>query len=116
MVESILKAAKEDGVTIALGYDAVGQLKPCLEILNKLKGEGTARLAEALPLSEDSPKMDGVEVKFVTAPTDEKKRTEFFHFVFGVWLKEKLERGEFVASPKVQLVGGGLEAAQKGAR
>lgn len=55
-----------------------------------------------------------MEVKFVGAPTDEKERMEFFHFVFGVWLKEKLEKGEFVPSPKIQVVEGGLESAQKG--
>ena len=58
--------------------------------------------------------MAGVEVKFVAAPEDEKERLEFFHFVFRVWLKEKLEKGEFVPSPKIQVVEGGLESAQRG--
>lgn len=43
-----------------------------------------------------------------------KERTEHFHFVFNVWLKEKLEKGEFVPSPKIQVVEGGLEGANKG--
>ena len=33
----------------------------------------------------------------------------FFHLVFGVWLK-----GEFVPSPKIQVVEGGLESVKKG--
>ena len=114
VVESIVKAAKEDGVTVQMGFDAVGQVKSCLEILKEAKGKGTAKLASARPLSEDSPKMEGVEVKFISPPEDEKERMEFFHFVFGVWLKEKLEKGEFVPSPKVQVVGRGLESVQKG--
>jgi hypothetical protein len=85
-----------------------------LEILKQLKGEETAKLASAIPLSEDSPKMEGVEVKFVAAPRDAKERTEHFHFVFGVWLKKKLEAGEFVPSPKVKVIEGGLESANKG--
>jgi hypothetical protein len=39
---------------------------------------------------------------------------EFSHFVFGAWLKEKLETGEFVPSPKIQVIEGGLESVQKG--
>ena len=113
VVESIVSAAKEDGLTVQIAYDAVGQLKECLEILQQLKGEGTAKVASAVPLSENSPKVEGVEVKFVASPVDVKERTEFFRFVFGVWLKEKLEKGEFVPSPKVRVVEGGLEAANK---
>ncbi|MCJ1422249.1 hypothetical protein MMC29_000129 [Sticta canariensis] len=114
VVENIVKAAKEDGVTIQTGFDAVGQLKSCLDVLKEFKGEETSKLAEATPLSEDSPKEDGVEVKFIAPPEDEKEKIEHFHFVFRVWLKEKLEKGEFVPSPRIQVVQGGLESAQKG--
>lgn len=112
VVKQIVEAVKEDGVTVQMGYDAAGQLADCLEILRVLKGEGTAKLASAVPL-KDPPKVEGVEVKFVMAPEDEKKREEHFHFVFRVWLKEKLEKGEFVPSPRIRVVEGGLMAAQK---
>ena len=115
VVERIVKAAKEDGVTVNTGFDAVGCLKECLEILKETKGEGaTAKLAEAVLLNEDSPTMEGVDVKFVSAPTDKKEQTEFFHFVFNVWLKEKLEKGEFVPSPGIKVIEGGLESVNKG--
>ncbi len=114
VVESIVKAAKEDGVEIQTGFDAVGQLQSCLDILKEFKGDGVAKLASAIPLSEDSPKTEGVEVKFVAAPNDEEERTESFHFIFGVWLKEKLATGEFVPSPKIRVLEGGLEAANMG--
>jgi hypothetical protein len=68
VVGSIVKAAKEDGVTIQMAFDAVGQLKSCLEILKEWKGKGAAKLASTTPFSEDSPKEEGVEVKFVAAP------------------------------------------------
>lgn len=55
-----------------------------------------------------------MEVKYIAPPEDEKEKKEHFHFVFRVWLKEKLEKGEFVPSPRVQVVQGGLESAQKG--
>lgn len=87
-VESIVMAAKEDGVTVQTGFDAAGQLQSCLDILKEFKG-GTA--------------------KFVAAPTEE-ETTEFFRFVFGVWLKAKRE---FVPSAKIKVVEGGLESANK---
>lgn len=114
VVESVVKAAKKDVVSVQIGYDAAGQVGSCLEILKELKGEGTAKLATAVSLPKDSPKVEGVEVTFVATPEDEKEKTEHFRFVFGVWLKGKLEKGEFVPSSKVQLVGGGLESINKG--
>lgn len=64
-VGSIMKAAKEDGVTIQMAFDAVGQLKSCLGILKEWKRKETAKLASATLLSEDSPKEEDMEVKFV---------------------------------------------------
>ncbi len=114
VVEKIIKAAQEDGVTMDNGFDAVGQLPSCLEILKALKGKQTAKLASATTrISEDTPKVEGVEAAFVAAPLGEKEKTDFFHFVFRVWLKEKLATGEYVPSPKTQVVEGGLESAQK---
>lgn len=114
VVEEIVRAAREDGVTVAVGFDAVGQLRECLEVLTAAKGEGvTARLASAVPLREDSPEVEGVEVRFVAAPGGE-ARKEHFGWVFGVWLREKLVTGEFVPSPRVKVVGKGLEALNGG--
>ena len=113
VVRSIVKAANEDGVTVQTGFDAVGQLKECMEFLKKLKGEAMAKLASAIPLFIDPPAIDGVKVKFVTAPQDQKQRMEFFHFVFGVWLKERLEKGEFVPSSKISGGRGRLEVRRK---
>ncbi|KAI9729890.1 MAG: hypothetical protein M1818_008330 [Claussenomyces sp. TS43310] len=114
VVRKIVKAVEEDGVSLQLGYDAVGQVQSCVDVLKELKGEGTARLAAALPLSEDSPKAEGVEVKFIAPLADETQRTEFSNFVFRVWLKEALENGKFVPSPKIKVIEGGLEAVNKG--
>ena len=114
VVENIVKAAKADGVTIQLGFDAAVQLKPCLDVLKECKGTGTAKLASARQVPEDAPKVEGVEAKFILGPSDEQERTEHCQFVFGTWLKEKLEKGEFVPSPKIQVVEGGLESINKG--
>jgi len=113
VVENIVKAAKADGVTVQQGFDAVGQKESSMKVLELLKGAGTAKLASATPPQEGLAKMEGVEVVFVMAPEDVKDRTEHFHFIFNVWLKEKLEKGEFVPSPKAKVVEGGLESANK---
>ena len=89
VVDRIVDAAREDGVRIYIGYDAVGAVKQCLEVLKRLNGDG-AKLATAVPLRPDSPKMDGVDVVFVAAPTDEAERWEFSRFVFQEWLGDKL--------------------------
>lgn len=118
VVEKIVKAAKEDGVSIQIGFDAViGALQSCLDILKAFPQNGTvnAKLASAIPPNlESAPKVEGIEVKFIMGPADERERTEHHHFIFGVWLKEKLAKGEFVPSPKVKVVEGGLEGANKG--
>ena len=111
VVKDIVQAAKEDGVIISSGFDAAGQFRECVEVLKESKGEGAAKLASAIPLRDDSPTTEGVDAKFVSAPADEKARNEHFHFVFNVWLKEKLENGEFVPSPKLKVIEGGLNGA-----
>ncbi len=114
VVGRIVEMARRDGVSVTVGFDAVGRVGECLGVLKEFKGETTARLATAVPPKEDSPQVEGVEVKFVAAPVGEVKRREHFDLVFGVWLKEKLEKGEFVPSPKMQIVEGGLEGIDKG--
>lgn len=84
VVEMIMKAAKEDGLTVHMGYDAVDQLKPCLEILKATNGERIAKLAETTAIREGAPTMKGVERTFIVALADPKERAEFFHFMFGI--------------------------------
>jgi len=108
-----VKVAKEDGVKAQMGFDAVGHLKPYMEILKVLKWDGVSKLASTVPLLDDLPNVEGVEAEFVTAPKDEKVRTDFFRFIFRVSLKGKLETGYYVPSPRIQVVEGGLELAQK---
>ena len=113
VVEDIVKAAKADGVSLQRGYNAAGELKPCLDVLKEFKGTGVAKLASAVLVPEDAPKEEGVEAKFVLPPSGQ-ERIEYNQFVFTVWLKEKLETGEFVPSPKIQVIEGGLESINKG--
>jgi D-arabinose 1-dehydrogenase-like Zn-dependent alcohol dehydrogenase len=111
---AIIKAAKEDGLTFQRAYLAAGSLKSCLDIVKALKGKGLGRVGSAMLLSDSSPKVDDVEATFIYPPTDKEAREEHFRFVFNTWLKDKLQKGEFVPSPNVKVVGKGLEALNKG--
>ena len=114
VVAQIVKAAKADGIAISSAFDAAGQLKDIMQTLAQTKGPGTAKVASAIPLMDEPPKIEGVEVKFVLPPEGEKELTGHFYFIFNVWLKEKLQKGEYVPSPKIQVVGKGLETIQGG--
>lgn len=114
VVASIVHAAKADGVTIDYAYDAGGALPQIYEVLNCLKGVETAKVASAVTLHGNEPTVEGVDLVFVAASKDEKERDEMFSFVMNTWLKEKLASGEFVPSPKIEMVEGGLESLNKG--
>lgn len=120
VVATIVKAARDDGITIDSAYFASGTVGPSVQILKELKGKGTApsRIVSApfQPLSmlwrKIVPKWKGTEVKFVTPPAEEGARLEFYTAVF-LWLKEKLESGEYVPSPKIKVLTGGLAGIEK---
>jgi NADPH:quinone reductase-like Zn-dependent oxidoreductase len=107
VVEKIVKAAREDGITVNVGYDAVGALSQCQAILKEWK---PAKLASAPPLKPDDPVAEGVEQKFVEAPAGEKERRAHMSFVFNGWLKAKLADGSLIPSPRIQVIAGGLSA------
>ena len=117
VVANVVNAGKEDGVTVDMAYLAAGDLMPCIKILRKLKGNVTAKVAMA-PFQLTMlwwklfPNWMSTSVKFVTPPADETERRHFFDFVFRVWLKDKLATGEFVSSPKIRVIGGGLASAE----
>lgn len=113
VVEKIVKAAKGDRIELKIAFDAAGQVRSCLDVLKEFKAGDLPKLATAIPMSDQTPKEDGVEVKFVAAPTEEKPEREFFAFVMNKWLKEKLEKGEYKPSPAIKVVDGGLDGLNK---
>lgn len=106
-VSQVISTAKDDGVTVNLGYLANGELKPVEEIVAAF-GAG-ALVASAIPLNEKSPKTEGVETRFVVASPEPQEQTQLFGFVFNTWLKAALDSGEFEPAPKPKVVPAGLE-------
>ncbi|KKK21442.1 hypothetical protein P175DRAFT_0512856 [Aspergillus ochraceoroseus IBT 24754] len=114
VVAQIIQAARDDGVSLHNAYDAVaGSLEPTMEILKELKGDAVAKIAHAALLPPDAPTVEGIEAKFVYPPLDPVERQEYFHQTFRVWLTEKLASGQFIPSPHIQIMGGGLEGLNK---
>ena len=95
------------------GMTRWGAIQACMDVLKALNPDGNAKLASAPPLKENGPKVEVAKVRFVANSWDSEQRDEFFHFVFGTQLKKKLASGEFVPSPNIQVVQGGLKNVQK---
>ncbi|KAJ3020763.1 UNVERIFIED_CONTAM: hypothetical protein HDU68_009975 [Siphonaria sp. JEL0065] len=111
VVAELVAAAEQDVFILDKGYLATGDVGLCAAAVGHFKVAG-AKVA----LAPFSVKMlwwklynwDGVAVQFVDAQAEPGERTEFFKFVYTVWLKEKLENKLIVASPKIEEVAGGL--------
>ncbi|KAL8949034.1 MAG: hypothetical protein Q9222_004830 [Ikaeria aurantiellina] len=123
VVQEIVGAAKRDGCGLRHAFDAVGEVRNCLDVLKEFKGAGGAtteaaaavpKLATAKPTSPETPKESGVEVRFVAAPAEEEERTRFFQFVMNRWLAKKLATGEYKPSPSIKKLEGGLEGLNQG--
>lgn len=114
VVEKLVKAIKSDGNTVQHAFDAAGQVRACMDVLKEFKSGEPSQVATAVPMREGPPQEEGVEAKFIMAPTDKPEQTKFFAFVFNDWLDGKLQKGEFRPSPGIQLVDGGLEGLSKG--
>jgi NADPH:quinone reductase-like Zn-dependent oxidoreductase len=110
VVDEIIKAMQDDGVSCEMGYDAVGALDQCNTILKAMNPSGKARLASAPPLSEDSPRVEGIDTTFVASPTDPQERTKWMSFIFNQWLTKVLEERLLRPSPPPKLIHGGLKS------
>jgi NADPH:quinone reductase-like Zn-dependent oxidoreductase len=113
VIDQIVEAVKEDGVTMQYGLDAIGfQFASCIEVL-KQTGNGAAKLATSKGFGDTSPSIPEVDVLFVKGLQGD-ARSEFSRFVFNGWLKEKLEKKEWTPSPKIEIVDGGLQSVNLG--
>lgn len=106
-VESIISAAKKQGVTITEAYHAIGDLKPVLDVVAAFGG---GKVATAQPPNESTPQVESVQWTFVKPDDDEEARTQYDAFIFNRWLPRALVDGTYKPSPKTTVVGKGLES------
>ncbi|SPJ79454.1 related to toxD protein [Fusarium torulosum] len=117
VVESIISAAKDDGLAIRHCFLATGQLALCQAVLKAFGEQGikSTKIGSAVPIPSDAEDIDGVEVIFVQpSMADEKERLEQFRYWIGTWLRENLTRGTVKPSPEPSVVGKGLEYINAG--
>ena len=110
VVDQVVQAVTEDGMSLTQGYVAAGGPAEASAILARLRGEAPAVLASAPNLPQDLEKVEGVDVRFVLPPADDAARGKFSAGVFNDWLPARLAAGEFVPSPAIRKVDGGLQA------
>lgn len=104
--ESIICAAKKQGVTITEAYHAIGDLKPVLDVVAAFGG---GKVATAQPPNETTPQVASVQWSFVKPEDGEEARTAYDAFIFNRWLPQALLDGTYTPSPKTSVIGKGLE-------
>ncbi|PNP76544.1 hypothetical protein FNYG_09963 [Fusarium nygamai] len=115
VVESIVSAAKEEGLTIRHCFLATGNLSLCQSVLkdfadfDSIERKATAKIGSAPWIPADADKVDGVEVIFVMPSTVEEERLEQFKYWIGTYLSKNLSNGNIKPSPEPTVVGKGLE-------
>jgi NADPH:quinone reductase-like Zn-dependent oxidoreductase len=119
VVDTIVSAAREDGLVIRHCFLAVGMLAPCQAVLKAFLGmngggEKTAKIASAPMVPPDTDVADGVGIIFLQPAAEEGERLKQFRYRFGTWLKENLAKGVIKPSPEPKVVGKGLGAINAG--
>ncbi|KAL8765207.1 MAG: hypothetical protein Q9209_007640 [Squamulea sp. 1 TL-2023] len=109
VVSQIVNKAKEDNITLRTAHVIVDNaLQQTLDVLKLTKGDGPAKVAHAPLIPEDAPTLEKTEIKFTFPPTDPDERNKHIYECFNVWLKDGLNSGTVVPSPRIQVVPGGL--------
>lgn len=123
VVDQIVSAARNDGLSIRYCFLAVGELRLCQNVLKEfirddsqvhsMQGMG-AKIASAPPIPGNAAVIDGIESIFLMPSAVEGERLEQFEYWMGTWLSENLEKGTIRPSPELTVVGKGLESINAG--
>jgi NADPH:quinone reductase-like Zn-dependent oxidoreductase len=114
IVSQVVDAARKDGVSLNDCFLGQGSLEPIADILKQLNTDRTPKIASAPIVPPEAKALEGVEVMFIIPPMDNPKEMyNIYHWVFVEWLKEKLAAGEYIPSPRMRVVGKGLEDVDK---
>ncbi|KIW59382.1 hypothetical protein PV05_03835 [Exophiala xenobiotica] len=111
VVSKLIDAAKADGISLNTIFRAAGDrggsdVQAQLDIVSAFGGGSIASAVG--PLTADTPQAEGVDIKFIVAPSDPEDRAKQMTQIFHEWLTPRLASGEFVPGPKARVVGSGL--------
>ena len=84
-----------------------------MDVLGVTKGDKVVRVAYTPVLLPGAPTVDGVEVRFNMPPVDLVERKKYMEKCFYGWLRDGLQSGTVVPSPRVQVEDGGLEGLNR---
>jgi NADPH:quinone reductase-like Zn-dependent oxidoreductase len=115
VVSNIAAAAQSAGSQITLGYDTISRgttFQQTAETLLASGGKG-GRLILTLPWSGKDPQPEGIVIQQTSAYSTGTDREDIWEWLFNEYLPKALENKSIVAVPKVQIVEGGIGAAQK---
>ncbi|PMD45681.1 GroES-like protein [Hyaloscypha variabilis F] len=113
VVDKIVAAAKSAGAPISLGFDTITEgttVKQAADVLAASGGKG-GKLVLVLEWPEGE-KVDSIEVSQTGATRTGRDQVELGKWFFNEYLEKSLANGSIVSAPKIEVVAGGIKAAQ----
>ena len=113
VVDKIVASARDHGVTISLGFDAITEgdtARQSSEVILSSGGKGGKLvLANAWP---ESDKPQGLQISQTMAYRHGADQAEIGEWLFNDYLAKSLADGTIVPAPEIEVVPGGLGGAQ----
>ena len=114
VVSKIAAAAKSAGTPVTFGYDTISEGNTSqLTADTILASSGKGKLVLTLPWPGKEPAPEGIEILQTAAISTGTDRVDIGTWLFNEYLPKALENKSIIAAPKVEIVSGGIEAAQK---
>ncbi|KUL91108.1 hypothetical protein ZTR_00778 [Talaromyces verruculosus] len=115
VVSKLAQLAKEAGTPLRLGFDSISEGNSSLLSANTLLASGgqDSKLVLVGPWPTDDEKPAGVDLSMTVAAFAFVHHVEMGSWMFNEYLPQAIEEKKIVPVPKVQVVDGGIEAAQE---
>lgn len=116
VVAKLVEAAKARGTSIDLAFDPISEGATFDQVpatVAAASGKGKGKVATVLWWPEGKEKPGDMQVELTVAMrhgTDQEKLGRWF---FNEWLEKAMADGTVVPAPQIEIVDGGVEAAQK---
>lgn len=117
VVAKLAQLAKEAGTPLRYGFDAISEggspLLSAKTLVASAGGEGGKKLALTAPWPANVEKPHGIEDSMTIAAFAFVHHVEMGRWMFNEYLAQAVEQKKIVPAPKVQIVDGGIGAAQQ---
>ncbi|KAF3400952.1 Zinc-binding alcohol dehydrogenase domain-containing protein cipB [Talaromyces pinophilus] len=115
VVSKLAQLAKEAGTPLRLGFDSISEGNSSLLSANTLLASGgqDSKLVLVGPWPTDDEKPAGVDISMTIAAFAFVHHVEMGSWMFNEYLPQAIEEKKIVPAPKVQVVDGGIGAAQE---